>query len=79
MGKVWLADRVGLHPGGVSGRADLRLLFERRRRQLAEVQLRQRMTELAHSNRYSLAGELAAAIAIASQRRSLFVQIEQRI
>jgi hypothetical protein len=54
-------------------------LFERRRRQLAEVQLRQRMTELAHSNRYSLAGELAAAIAIASQRRSLFVQIEQRI
>jgi signal transduction histidine kinase len=39
------------------------LLFERRRRQLAEVQLRQRMTELAHSNRYSLAGELAATIA----------------
>jgi signal transduction histidine kinase len=39
------------------------LLFEHRRRQTAEVQLRQRMTELAHSNRYSLAGELAAVIA----------------
>jgi signal transduction histidine kinase len=39
------------------------LLHERHRRQIAEVQLRQRMTELAHSNRYSLAGELAGAIA----------------
>ena len=39
------------------------LLFERRRRVYAEVQSRQRLTELAHSNRYSLAGELAATIA----------------
>jgi signal transduction histidine kinase len=38
------------------------LLYERRRRQIAEVQLRQRMTELAHANRYSMAGELAATI-----------------
>src|SRR5262249_14429573 len=39
------------------------LLFEHRRRYFVEVQLRQRMTELAHSNRYSLAGELAATLA----------------
>jgi signal transduction histidine kinase len=39
------------------------LLHERNRRQLAEVQLRQRLAELARSNRYSLAGELAATIA----------------
>jgi signal transduction histidine kinase len=38
------------------------LLLERRRRHFAEVQSRERMTELAHSNRYSLAGELAATI-----------------
>jgi signal transduction histidine kinase len=38
------------------------LLYQRRRRQIAEVQLRQRMTELAHANRYSMAGELAATI-----------------
>jgi signal transduction histidine kinase len=39
------------------------LLRERHRRQLAEVQVRQRLAELARSNRYSLAGELAATIA----------------
>jgi signal transduction histidine kinase len=39
------------------------LLHQRRRRQFAEVQLRQRLVELTHSNRYSLAGELAANIA----------------
>jgi hypothetical protein len=39
------------------------LIFERRRRQLAEVQVRERLAELARSNRYSLAGELAATIA----------------
>jgi signal transduction histidine kinase len=39
------------------------LSYERRRRQLAEVQSRQRMSELAHSNRYSMAGELTASIA----------------
>ena len=39
------------------------LLQERRRRQLAEVQSRQRMAELAHVNRFSTAGELTASIA----------------
>jgi signal transduction histidine kinase len=39
------------------------LLHERRRRRLAEVEARQRLTELAHVNRYSSAGELATSIA----------------
>jgi signal transduction histidine kinase/ABC-type uncharacterized transport system substrate-binding protein len=39
------------------------LFYERRRRLLAEVQSRQRMIELAHVNRYSIAGELTASIA----------------
>jgi signal transduction histidine kinase len=39
------------------------LLVEHRRRQFAEVQSRQRMTELAHVNRFSTAGELTASIA----------------
>jgi signal transduction histidine kinase len=39
------------------------LLRERQLRQLAEVQSRQRMAELAHVNRFSTAGELAALIA----------------
>jgi len=39
------------------------LLHERRRRQFAEVQSRQRMAELAHVNRFSTAGELTASIA----------------
>jgi signal transduction histidine kinase len=39
------------------------LLFEHRRRQLAEVQARQRMADLAHINRHSTAGELTASIA----------------
>ncbi len=39
------------------------LLHERRRRQLAEVQSRQLMAELAHVNRFSMAGELTASIA----------------
>jgi signal transduction histidine kinase len=38
------------------------LLYERRRRLLAEIQSRQRMSELAHVNRYSMAGELTASI-----------------
>jgi signal transduction histidine kinase len=41
----------------------LALLGEHRRRQLAEVQSRQRMAELAHVNRFSTAGELTASIA----------------
>jgi signal transduction histidine kinase len=39
------------------------LVFERRRRLRAEVQSRQRSAELAHMNRYSVAGELTATIA----------------
>jgi signal transduction histidine kinase len=39
------------------------LLHEHRRRQLAEVQSRQRMTELARVMRFSTAGELTASIA----------------
>ena len=39
------------------------LLSEHRRRRLAEAQSRQRMTELAHVNRFSMAGELTASIA----------------
>jgi signal transduction histidine kinase len=40
-----------------------RLLYEQRRRRQAEVQSRQRMSELAHATRYSMAGELTATIA----------------
>lgn len=40
-----------------------RLLHEQRRRRHAEVQSRQRMSELAHVNRFSTAGELTATIA----------------
>src|SRR4030095_6998876 len=39
------------------------LLYERRRRKLAEFEARQRIAELAHVNRYTLAGELTASIA----------------
>ena len=39
------------------------LLHEHRRRQLAEVQSRQRMAELVHVNRIATAGELTASIA----------------
>ena len=39
------------------------LLHERRRRRLAEVEARERMAELAHVNRYSMAGELTTSIA----------------
>jgi signal transduction histidine kinase len=39
------------------------LIYERRRRQLAEVQVGRRTAELAHFNRYSIAGELTASIA----------------
>jgi signal transduction histidine kinase len=39
------------------------LLYERRRRKLAEFETRQRIAELAHVNRYTLAGELTASIA----------------
>jgi len=39
------------------------LIYERHRRQLAEVQVGRRTAELTHSNRYSIAGELTASIA----------------
>jgi signal transduction histidine kinase len=39
------------------------LLYQRRGRLLAEVQSQQRIAELAHINRYSMAGELTASIA----------------
>lgn len=39
------------------------LLYERRRRRLAELDVRQRIAELAHVNRYSMAGELTTSIA----------------
>ena len=39
------------------------LLYERGRRRYAEVQSRERMSELAHVNRFSTAGELTASIA----------------
>ncbi|WP_426614488.1 sensor histidine kinase [Bradyrhizobium sp. McL0616] len=39
------------------------LLHERRRRQGAEVESRQRLAELAHANRYSAVGELTTSIA----------------
>ena len=39
------------------------MLNEHRRRQLAEIQSRQRMAELAHVMRFSTAGELTASIA----------------
>ena len=39
------------------------LLHERRRRRVAEVESRQRLTELAHVNRYSTVGELTTSIA----------------
>ncbi|MCK0198729.1 sensor histidine kinase [Ancylobacter sp. 6x-1] len=39
------------------------LLYEYRRRRLAEVEARTRLDELAHVNRYAIAGELSASIA----------------
>jgi hypothetical protein len=39
------------------------LLYERHRRQFAEVQSRQRLAALARANRFATAGELTASIA----------------
>jgi signal transduction histidine kinase len=39
------------------------LLYERKRRISAEMEARQRMSELAHVNRYSIAGELSTSLA----------------
>lgn len=50
---------VILIQGGLIGR----LLHERHRRRVAEVESRQRLAELAHLNRHSTVGELTASIA----------------
>ena len=64
---VWQQDRsqIALIFGIilVQGALISGLLFERRRRVHAEVQSRQRSAELAHINRYSMAGELTTTIA----------------
>ena len=39
------------------------LLYEYRRRRLAEGQAKQRISELAHVNRFSMIGEMTASIA----------------
>jgi signal transduction histidine kinase len=47
----------------IQGALISRLLRERRRRRLAEVESRQRLTELAHFNRHSTVGQLTTSIA----------------
>lgn len=53
-----IATVILIQAGLISG-----LLYERRRRLVAEVESRQRLAELAHVNRYAAAGELATSIA----------------
>lgn len=53
-----IAAVILVQTGLISG-----LLHERRRRQVAEVESRQRLAELAHANRYSAVGELTTSIA----------------
>ncbi|WOH72111.1 HAMP domain-containing sensor histidine kinase [Bradyrhizobium sp. NDS-1] len=53
-----LASVILVQTGLIGG-----LLHERRRRQHAEIESRQRLAELAHVNRYAAAGELTASIA----------------
>lgn len=53
-----IATVILIQAGLISG-----LLYERRRRLVAEVESRQRLSELAHVNRYAAAGELATSIA----------------
>jgi signal transduction histidine kinase len=53
-----IAAVILVQAGLISG-----LLHERRRRQVAEVESRQRLAELAHANRYSAVGELTTSIA----------------
>ena len=63
MAAVFVANRA--HHAVILVQAGLisALLHEHRRRQLAEVQSRQRMAELARVMRFSTAGELTASIA----------------
>ncbi|AWL98484.1 HAMP domain-containing sensor histidine kinase [Bradyrhizobium ottawaense] len=53
-----IASVILVQAGLISG-----MLHERRRRQVAEVESRQRLAELAHANRYSAVGELTTSIA----------------
>jgi C4-dicarboxylate-specific signal transduction histidine kinase len=53
-----IAAIILVQSGLISG-----LLHERRRRRVAEVEARQRFSELAHANRYSAVGELTTSIA----------------
>lgn len=53
-----LATVILIQAGLIGG-----LLYERRRRLVAEVESRQRLAELAHVNRYAAAGELTTSIA----------------
>ncbi|MHB0769508.1 sensor histidine kinase [Bradyrhizobium sp. 5.13L] len=53
-----IASVILIQTGLISG-----LLYERRRRLVAEVESRQRLAELAHVNRYAAAGELTTSIA----------------
>lgn len=53
-----IAAVILIQAGLISG-----LLYERRRRLVAEVESRQRLSELAHVNRYAAAGELTTSIA----------------
>jgi len=55
---LWVCAVILIQAALIAG-----LLHERRRRQLAEVQSRQRVSELARVNRLSTAGELTASIA----------------
>ncbi|XUM22967.1 histidine kinase dimerization/phospho-acceptor domain-containing protein [Bradyrhizobium oligotrophicum S58] len=53
-----IAAVIGMQAALISG-----LLYERRRRLVAEVESRQRLAELAHVNRYAAVGELTTSIA----------------
>jgi signal transduction histidine kinase len=55
---MFVCALILIQAGLISG-----LLFERRRRVDAEVEARQRSAELAHINRFAMAGELTATIA----------------
>jgi phospho-acceptor domain-containing protein len=57
--QILLVCAVVILQGGLIGR----LVFERHRRQRAEIETKERIAELAHFNRYSTAGELTATIA----------------
>ena len=63
MGTLFVANRIHYRASSIQAGLISVLLLEHRRRQLAEVQSRQRMAELARVMRFSTAGELTASIA----------------